>query len=96
MIKHIVCWKLKNGKTVADATKMKESLEALVGKIEGLIKLEIGFDFSNTDQSFDVVLYSEFDSRQSLKNYASHPDHTACFPAVMEICEGRKVIDYEL
>ncbi|MNP71052.1 Stress responsive A/B Barrel Domain protein [compost metagenome] len=32
-------------------------------------------DFSRIDYACDVVLYSEFDSREALEAYASHPEH---------------------
>ncbi len=68
MIKHIVAWKLKetahgNSKK-ENALIIKEKLESLNGKIEGLVKLEVGIDFSNTENSSDLVLYSEFKTKK--------------------------------
>ncbi len=100
MIKHIVMWKLKesaSGNTKEkNALLIKEKLEALNGKIPGLLKLEVGIDFSQTQESSDIVLYSEFESREALNNYQSHPEHKAIIPFVAEVREERRVVDYEI
>ena len=47
MVKHIVMWKIKetNGLTKEQtAQQIKEALEGLNGKIEGLRHLEVGID----------------------------------------------------
>ena len=62
MVKHIVMWKIKgtNGLTKEEtAQEIKRSLEDLNGKIEGLLRLEVGIDFLQSEASYDVVLYSE-------------------------------------
>lgn len=100
MIKHIVFWKLKdhaNGKTKDEnALLIREKLEALNGRISGLIRLEVGIDFSGTDSSSDVVLYSEFSTREDLDNYQDHPEHKAVMPFIMEVRSERRVVDYEV
>jgi len=100
MIKHIVMWKLKDeahGNTKAvNARLIKEKLESLNGRIPGLIKLEVGIDFSATGESCDIVLYSEFKARQDLKNYQDHPEHKAIMPFVGEARSERRVVDYEM
>ena len=100
MIKHIVLWKLKDNAGGNDKMKnallIKEKLENLNGKIEGLIKIEVGIDFSNTDNSSDLALYSEFVSRQALNGYQNHPLHKEIMPFVMEARSERRTVDYEL
>jgi quinol monooxygenase YgiN len=77
MVRHIVLWRLKesaNGRGKAEnAAEIKRRLEDLNGKIPGMIKLEVGFDFSRTPDSSDIVLYSEFESRAALDAYQVHP-----------------------
>ena len=73
MIRHIVAWRLKdaalgNGKA-ENARLMKDKLEALRGRIPGLLRLEVGRDFSATDNSADVVFVADFDSREALAAY---------------------------
>ncbi len=100
MIKHIVVWKLKEraegSNKSANAAKAKKLLEGLNGKIPGLLHLEVGIDFANTDSSADLVLYSEFDSKQSLEQYRNHPDHLRVAEFVSRIRSERQTVDYEL
>jgi heme-degrading monooxygenase HmoA len=100
MIKHIVMWKLKetaNGNSKYDnALNIKNKLEALNGKIPGLVKIEVGIDFSKTESSKDVVLVSEFETKEDLDNYQVHPDHKALMPFIEESRLERAVVDYEI
>ena len=68
MIKHIVMWRLDEqaGDKADNALRLKQLLEGLNGRIPGLLRLEVGIDFSREGESSDVVLYSEFESRQAL------------------------------
>ena len=73
MIVHIVMWRLLseaagNNKAV-NAQLAKQKLEALNGIIPGLIKLEVGIDFSKSEFSGDLVLYSELESTDALAAY---------------------------
>lgn len=100
MIKHIVFWKLKESALgndkAANALLMKEKLEALNGRIDGMLKLEIGLDFSATDSSADVVLYSEFSSREALDEYQDHPEHVAVKGFITAVRSERRLADYEV
>ena len=99
MVKHIVFCKLKdeaNGMSkLENATSIKQKLEDLNGKIEGCIKLEVGFDFLHSAESADVVLYSEFENKEALDFYANHPLHKAVMPFIAEARSERRVVDYE-
>lgn len=99
MIKHIVFWKLKeeaHGMSKQENAKaIRQKLEDLNGKIEGCIKLEVGFDFLHSAESADVVLYSEFVNREALEYYANHPLHKAVMPFIAEARSERRVVDYE-
>lgn len=100
MIKHIVLWKLKDeahGSTKADNAKaIREKLEGLRGKIPGLLNIEVGIDFLHSPESADVVLYSEFESREALDAYQQHPLHKAVMPFIAEARAERRVADYEV
>ncbi|MFN3873746.1 MAG: Dabb family protein [Ignavibacterium sp.] len=100
MIKHIVMWRLNDsayGKSKADnALELKDKLLAMRGKVNGLIHIEVGFDFSEEKDSSDVVLYSEFESRQALNEYQIHPDHEEIKKWLSEVRYERRVVDYEI
>jgi hypothetical protein len=100
MIKHIVFWKLKdqaNGTSKEENGRLiKEKLEALRGVIPGLLEIEVGVDFSKSDQSADLALYSTFATRADLDAYQAHPAHKAVMPFIMEARSERRVVDYEI
>lgn len=100
MVKHIVLWRLKpeaHGRPAADnARAIKEQLEALRGRIPGLLRLEVGIDFSREETSSDVVLVSEFESRAALDAYQVHPAHEAVKGFILEARSERRLVDYEI
>lgn len=99
MIKHIVIWRLResaNGKDkAANASLIKERLEGLRGKIPGMLCVEVGVDFSDTGCSGDVVLYSEFESREALAAHHKHPEYLAVMPLVQGLRVERRAVAYE-
>ena len=100
MIKHIVFWRLNESAYGNDkqtnAQILKEKLLAMQGKVDGLLKVEVGFDFSNEKDSCDVVLYSEFTSKEALHQYQIHPDHEEIKKWLSEVRYERRVVDYEI
>jgi hypothetical protein len=100
MIKHIVTWKLKDSAhgndKATNAKQIKEMLEALRGKIPGMLHIEVGIDYSKTDASFDLLLYSEFESKAALDGYQVHPLHKAVMPFIGEARLERVLVDYEI
>lgn len=72
MVKHIVLYAFKEGVEKGESVKLIASvLEPLVGKIPGLLHLEIRQAFNG----MDYALYSEFESQDALRAYAVHPLH---------------------
>jgi hypothetical protein len=98
MFKHIVFFKLKDfaeGASKAEnARQIKSKLEALNGRIPGLLKLEVGINVVDDAAAYDIALYSEFASQQDAKNYATNPEHVAVAKFIGLVKEGRVVVDY--
>jgi hypothetical protein len=84
-----------NNKQV-NARLLKEKLLAMKGKVDGLLKIEVGFDFSKEKDSCDVVLYSEFENKEALHQYQIHPDHQEIKKWINEVRYERRVVDYEI
>jgi hypothetical protein len=93
MVRHIVMWKLRDK---ADAPLLKARLEALNGAIPGLLSLEVGIDFLESQQSADLVLVADMESRAALDLYQAHPEHQAIVPLVKAAAISRSVVDYEM
>ena len=100
VVKHIVFWTLKKkalGKSKAENARLiKEKLEALNGRIPGLLSLEVGFDFSKTGKSADIALNCTFANREDLGNYLVHPEHEAVVPYIMKTVKKFRMADYEV
>lgn len=97
VIKHIVMWNVRGespAKKAEAANLVKSAFEDLNGKISGMRKLEIGIDISRIDYACDVVLYSEFDSREALQAYATHPEHLRVRDEVAGVRTDRYQVDY--
>ena len=93
MIKDIVLYTFKDGVDKDDAVKLIASvLEPLVGKIPGLLHMEIRKAF----QGMDYALYSEFESREALTNYAVHPLHLEAKDHFFHLLDSRVAADYEV
>ena len=93
MVKHIVLYTFKDGVDKDDALKLIASvLEPLVGKIPGLLHMEIRKAF----QGMDYALYSEFESREAMMNYAVHPLHLEAKDHFFHLLDSRVAADYEV
>lgn len=94
MVAHIVIWNFQDEVSDKDQAfnEMKEVLEALVGKIEGLVHLEFRRNYNPQGQ--DLCLYSKLDSPEALEAYQVHPDHVAAAGVVKKYVQDRRVVDY--
>lgn len=93
MVKHIVVYTLKEDVNKDDAVAIVASvLEPLVGKIPGLLKMEIRRCFNGSD----YALYSEFESRELLTQYAKHPLHLEAKTHFHHFIATRTAADYEV
>lgn len=100
MIKHVIIWNLKDTLTAEEKQSVKlaakQNLEALVGKIDGLIDLKIETDFLPTS-SGEMMLDSTFESFEALKAYAIHPAHQAVANEfVRPYTASRSCVDFEI
>ena len=100
MIRHIVMFTLKehaHGNPKAENIRIiKAKLEALRGVIPGLLRMDVGVDFSATDTSADMVLDSDFTTRAALDAYIVHPAHQALVPFITEVRSERRLVDFEI
>lgn len=99
MIKHIVMWNVR-GATGDErreaALDVKRRFEGLRGVVPGLLRLEVGLDTSRVDYACDMVLYSEFDSEESLRSYATHPSHLTIRAELGDVRVARYQVDYSV
>lgn len=101
MIKHIVFFGLADnaeGKTKAEnALIIKSELENLKQLIPEIISIEVGINHSDAPQSnYDIALYSEFDSIETLNIYQEHPEHKRVGAYIAKVKTNRAAVDYEV
>ncbi len=98
MIRHIVFWKLKeqteDGTREQNAAAIKAGLEALVGKIDGLLKAEV--TSSAVSGGYDLCLYSELRDLDALAFYRDHPLHKEVQALVHRSMTERVAFDGEI
>jgi hypothetical protein len=98
MIKHIVMWKLKEHAEGADkatnAAKLKSLLDACANIVPGTLTFEVALAEPGYECTYDVVLYSVFESSAALDAYQNHPQHVALKPFVAAIRSERQCMDY--
>ena len=97
MIKHIVMWNVagrSNREKAGNIERVRTAFEGLRGKIPGLAYLEVGVDMSRVDHACDVILYTEFDTQQSLDDYAVHPEHLRVRDELDGVRIRRHQVDY--
>ena len=98
MVKHIVLFKLKDefpaDEKLVLMKQFKEAIEALPAKIPFIRKVEVGLNM-NPGETWSIALYSEFDTLEDVKAYASHPDHVVAAGIIAQAKEGRACVDYE-
>ena len=93
MVRHIVLYTFKEGVNKEDAIRVIDgALTPLVGKIPGLLHLEVRLAY----QGMDYALYSEFESKEALANYAVHPLHAAAKEQFHHFINTRVAADYEV
>jgi len=101
MVKHIILWTLKSelSESEKDSIKkgIKEGLEGLKGKIDGLLEIKVNIENRLSSSNADLMLDSTFESEEALKNYAKHPEHVAVADSkVRPFTSLRSCLDFEV
>ena len=98
MVKHMIIWKIKEESENKDQVKenVKRELEALTGKIEGLIEMHIITE-ALPSSAGDLMMDSLFESDEALRAYQKHPlhQHVANTFVRPNMCQ-RLSLDYEV
>ena len=96
MIKHIVCFKLKDG-SEENCLKAKEVLLSMQGNVPMLRGIEVGVDFLHSERSYDLILQVLLDDANALEDYQNDPYHCSVVKKHMHaVREASVAIDYEI
>ena len=94
MIKHIVCFKLKEGE---DVNKAKEVLLSMKGNVPLIRDIEVGVDILHSERSYDLILSVVLDDMKALEEYQNDPYHVNVVKTHMHKVRSASVaIDFEI
>lgn len=94
MIKHIVCFKLKNPE---DAAEVKRILLSMEGKVPQIRSIEVGIDMLHSERSYDVILQVVVDNMTELEEYQKDTYHCSTVKPFMHAARETSVaVDYEI
>lgn len=96
MIKHIVCFKLKNNSR-EECEKAAEILKSMQGNVDMLRGIEVGTDFLHSQRSYDIILQVILDDFDALEAYQSDEYHCSVVKKHMhKVAENSIAIDYNI
>ncbi|HUQ76364.1 MAG TPA: Dabb family protein [Burkholderiales bacterium] len=94
MIRHIVLWRFSSPD--ADFDAIRTALSAQVGRIPGLLRVEVGRSFNSGRRAVDFALTCDFDSRDALAAYHRHAAHMETRALVDPLIAEHWIADYEI
>lgn len=94
MIKHIVCFKLKDN-SEENCKKTADILASMEGKVPQLRSIEVGIDFLHSDRSYDIILQVTVDDEKALVDYQNDEYHCSVVKKHMHaVREASVAVDY--
>ncbi len=93
MVKRIVLWKIKDDQNKqANLNLLREGLLSLNNKINDMISLEVGLNYSASD--FDIVFIVAFNEPFMLKQFQCHPECVKVFQLAESVSINMVSCDY--
>lgn len=95
MIKHIVCFKLKNPSR-EECEKAKDVLMSMKGNVPLIRDINVGIDFLHSERSYDLILEVLLDNAEALEEYQNDSHHCSVVKKHMHsVRESSIAVDYE-
>ena len=96
MIKHIVCFKLKDN-SPEKKEEAKARLLSINGKVDLIRDIEAGVDFLCSPRSYDIILQVTLDNKEALDAYQKDEYHCSYVKTYMhDVMEKSVAVDYEI
>ena len=94
MVKHVVCFKIKEGESVEKAA---EVLRSMKGNVPMLKDIEVGIDGLHSARSYDLMLTVLVDDFDALAAYQKDAYHCDVVKTHMHaVMAGSITVDYEM
>ncbi len=96
MVEHLVILKFKDDSTADQIDDFLKSVKGLQDKIDGVVDLSVGANFTDRSQGFTHGVCVRFRDRAAFENYIPHPDHVHVVENYIKpILADILVLDYE-
>ncbi|NOY36962.1 MAG: Dabb family protein [Chlorobi bacterium] len=99
MIRHIVFFKLTDPGTEESKRQqtdyLKNIFRALPDRIPQIRGYRVGINLSKSDNAWDLIIDSDFDTIGDLQLYRTHPEHLAAIRKSSAVKKLSAVVDYE-
>jgi quinol monooxygenase YgiN len=100
MIKHVVLWKVKDSYQNKNKKELIQNFKAMLEKLKSIIpeikNIEVGVNLSSSPSASDIMLYSEFETKEGLDSYRNHPEHQKVAEYAKKIIKEGSVVDYQV
>ena len=95
----MVMWKLKDSHEGMSKdeliSKFKQKIEVLKSAVPEIKTMELGKSFSQLPVTYDVALYSEYDSKEDYEVFLNHPEHLKVGEFIRQIRTDVALVEYE-
>lgn len=96
MIKHVVCYKLKDN-SIEKREEAKRTLLSMKGKVGYFVDIKVGIDFLGSERSYDLVLEMTFNTKEDMALYQKDQYHCEVVKPYMHAARLTSVsVDYIL
>ncbi|MBE6719241.1 MAG: Dabb family protein [Ruminococcaceae bacterium] len=96
MIKHIVCFKLKDN-SAEEVNRAADILRSMEGKVPQIQSIEVGTDFLHSARSYDIILQVVIKDEAELDAYQNDHYHCSVVKEHMHsVCESSIAVDYNI
>lgn len=92
MIRHIVLWRMKS---TDQFETIRAALEAQLGRIPGLVRIEVGRSVNTGRRAADFALVCDFEDETALAAYHQHPVHLDTRAIVDPLINEHWIADYQ-
>jgi hypothetical protein len=96
MIIHIALFKWRDDVSEEEIASVIGEIQSLKGKINGVIELYCGKNFSKWSKGYTHAVIVQVKDRKSLDTYRNHPEHLPIAKKVEELAEDSIGIDIEV
>ncbi len=94
-VEHLVWFKLREEIAAERHNEHIAGLKSLRETVPGIVRLEVGLDFSGRSAGFQLGLLVTLADRAALDAYQVHPAHVTVAQALRADCSEIRALDFE-